>query len=41
MKWNRANKHLLAAGYGAVGEEGLVCGWNLKNLEFPERFYKR
>lgn len=41
MRWNRVNKHLLAAAYGDIGQEGLICGWNLKNLEFPERFYKR
>ncbi|UJR28757.1 hypothetical protein I4U23_009983 [Adineta vaga] len=42
--WNERNHNLLAVGYGKFQyndeKEGLVCCWNVKNLEFPERYYQ-
>jgi len=46
MTWNKKNSNLLAVGYGSFNfveqnktKFGIVCCWNLKNLEFPERVY--
>ncbi|CAF0742012.1 unnamed protein product [Adineta steineri] len=42
--WNKQNHNLLAVGYGYFqyndDKQGLVCCWNAKNLEFPERHYQ-
>lgn len=44
LTWNKANKDLLAVGYGNYGssekDDGLVCCWSLKNPEYPERVYR-
>ncbi|CAF2126479.1 unnamed protein product [Rotaria magnacalcarata] len=42
--WNEKNHDLLTVGYGKFqynnDKEGLVCCWNAKNPEFPERYYQ-
>ncbi|KAG7270594.1 hypothetical protein CRUP_011510 [Coryphaenoides rupestris] len=38
MAWNKKNQDLLAVGYGhSEDHTGLVCGWSLKNITWPER----
>ena len=47
ITWNKVNPDIIAVSYGQVkGKKklqkdaaGLVCCWNLKNLEHPERVY--
>ncbi|CAF3188834.1 unnamed protein product [Rotaria socialis] len=42
--WNEKNHDLLTVGYGKFqynnDKQGLVCCWNVKNPEFPERYYQ-
>ena len=42
ISWNRKIVDIIAVGYGFNSEEdkGLVCVWNIKNLEYPERVYQ-
>ncbi|XP_067677855.1 dynein axonemal intermediate chain 4-like isoform X2 [Haliotis asinina] len=43
MTWNRLNPDLIAVGYGQFEftnqKGGYICGWSLKNPEFPERVF--
>ena len=48
LAWNKANPDIVAVAYGQIkGNKikaksdgpGLVCCWNLKNLDYPERVY--
>ncbi|XP_071117198.1 dynein axonemal intermediate chain 4-like [Haliotis cracherodii] len=43
MTWNKLNPDLIAVGYGQFEftnqKGGYICGWSLKNPEFPERVF--
>nr|CDS25319.1 WD repeat containing protein 78 [Hymenolepis microstoma] len=44
MAFNSKNKDIVAVGYGAFEfdnqQAGLVCCWNIKKINFPERVYQ-
>ena len=48
VAWNKVNPDIIAVSYGQIkgnklkaqeDQAGLVCCWNLKNLDYPERVY--
>ena len=43
MTWNKQNPDILAVGYGQATyrgqSKGIVCCWNIKNIEYPERVF--
>jgi len=43
IAWNQENPDIVAVGYGwddSDVDKGLICCWNMKNLEFPEKIFE-